>query len=152
MPQASLEHALRTLITGLSAFAAITPAPAVRPYKLSQADFKAGTSPLGVIISSQEEEHQVSLEGLGGGVSAKASVYAVAETFEAAWSLAETIRLNGTNPGTGLAGFKGTVAGLAIQMISVDKTTKGFIAYEDGGDEGYYSVARHLTVDFTESN
>jgi hypothetical protein len=35
-------------------------------------------------------------------------------------------------------------------MITVDRTTKGFQAYEDGSDEGFYYVVRHLTVDYTE--
>ncbi len=74
----------------------------------------------------------------------------MAEVFDDAWDLAEIIRTNGTSPGTGMAGFAGTVAGFWIQRISVDSTHNGFIAYEDGSDEGYYYVRHELTVDYSE--
>jgi hypothetical protein len=148
---ASVEQILTQVIAGLSAFRQLSPAPTVRPYKIPQSEFKAGTGALAVIVESPEETHQNDLDGRGGGVSAAASVEAVAEVFDDAWNLAEIIRTNGTNPGTGLAGFTGTVAGSWIQRISVDVTHKGFVAYEDGSDEGYYFVRHDLTVDFSET-
>jgi hypothetical protein len=149
---ASLEHVLHDLIAGLAAFAALAPVPVIRPYKLAETDFVKSTGARAVIIESPEEDHEVSLDGLGGGVSAQATVEAVSEVFEDAWLIAETMRLNGTSPGTGLAGYSGTVAGLTIQRITVDRTMKGFAPYEDGSDEGFYYVRFQLTVDYSEAN
>ncbi len=146
--QVSLEDALRTLIIGLPAFAALTPLPSVRPYKLAETDFKVGSGARGVIVECPDETNQESFDEVGQGVSAKASVECVAETLADAWTVAETIRLNGGSPGTGLAGFSGTIAGLVIQRISVNKTMKGFEPYYDGSDEGFYYVRREITVDY----
>lgn len=148
---ASLEAALKAIITGLPAFASLSPTPKVRPYKIPIAEFKAETGSKAVITESADEEHAVDLDARGGVVSAKAAVIAVAEEFDDAWDLAEIIRLGGASPGTGLAGYHGPIAGLFIQRISVNATKKGHVAYEDGGDEGYYFVRRELTVDYSEA-
>ena len=148
---ASLEQILTQIVTGLSSFRQISPAPTVRPYKIQQTEFRAGTGALAVIVESPEETHQNDLDGRGGGISAQASVEAVAEVFDDAWNLAEILRTNNANPGTGLAGYTGTVAGSWVQRISVDTTRKGFVPYEDGSDEGYYYVRHELTVDFSET-
>ena len=146
----SLENALRTLILSLSSVAAMSPLPTVRPYKIAQVDFKADTGATAVVVEAPENEHQVSLDGLGGGVNSKALVTAVSEEFDAAWTLAEKIRTNGTSPSTGLSGYVGSVSGVKMS-IAVDSTSKGFVPYEDGSDEGYYFVRRHLTIGYIES-
>lgn len=147
----SLEHAMYSLITGFSAFTTLTPAPTVRPYKIAETDFRPGTGARAVIIECPEQEHEVDLDGRGGAVSATVNIMAIAETFDDAWTVAEVMRTNGTNPGTGLSGFSGAVATLTIQRISVDKTKNGFAEYQDGSDEGFYYCLRELTVDYTET-
>ncbi len=151
--QVSLETALRSLIVGLPAFAALSPVPVVRPYKLAETDFLVGTGARAVIIESPEETVQEDLDDLGAAISARAIVEVVAESLDDAWNLAEIIRTNGTTPGSGLAGFKGNIAnvtGIFIQRIALNKTEKDYMPYYDGSDDGFYYVRRELTVDFTQ--
>lgn len=145
-----VETALRTLILSLDAFAALKPTPTIRPHYIPSKDFPPGTGARAVIIASHEETHQNDLEGRGGAVSAKVTVDAVSEDFDDAWLIAETMRLNGTDPGTGLAGFAGVVGDMTIQRISVDITRKSRHPYDDASDEGYFIVTRELTVEFEE--
>src|ERR1043166_5680038 len=112
---ASIEQALQTLISGLSAVNGLGTVQ-IRPYKMAQKDL--GDSDFGGVIISvrDQEDQQVDLSGRGGGVASKIGITCIASTFLAAWTLSEAVRTNGTNPGTGLAGYAGTPAG-GVQIL-----------------------------------
>ncbi|HEY2250909.1 MAG TPA: hypothetical protein VGH74_07595 [Planctomycetaceae bacterium] len=148
MPVASsIEDALRSLIGGLSAVTAI--GPAIRPYKIEQTDDPA----VGIVLIEVEEETEIEdLDGLVGLVQSKVHVTAIAETFDAAWTLSESIRTNGATPSTGLHDHTGTTLGIVIQRCSsTGRPKRGYVAYEDGSDAGFCYVVQTYSIDYQES-
>lgn len=97
-----------------------------------------------IVIDMIEETPQNTLDGGDGMVIAAVSVRCIAQTKKVARQLAEAVRVNGTDPGTGLAGFNGLTdlddereEFSAIHMRNVFDAMQ----WEDGGDEWVYEVA-----------
>lgn len=131
---ATPEDALRSFIIGLSAFAAQTPVPAVRTDRAMQKD----TLPF-VIIGFDRETPYTSFEGTGGLVNSFARIRVCASSRESTRAIAEIIRTNNANPGTGLAGYTGTpLAGVTFAAAMHDHDEFDFVFFMDESDEGYY--------------
>lgn len=141
---ATIEDALRAKITTLAAVVAIS--PTIRPEKPAQKD----TLPL-TVISVEEEDHLNDLTGKGGLVDATVDIMAVAETKTAARALSESLRVNGTEPGTGLASFEGTVSGVEIQSCTLEQSKFEFVPYAEGSDEGFYIQHNFYQVFYSEA-
>jgi hypothetical protein len=139
-----IEESLRQQLLTKSAVTALV-VDRIRPYKPSQLD----TLPF-IIIRSNREENQNSLDYRGGLVQGDISVVAAAETIEGARVLATAIRSNNTDPGTGLAGDEWTLAGVTVQASLLLFTEMDFIPFEEGGDAGYYVADAHYKIDFEE--
>jgi hypothetical protein len=139
---ATIEDAVRSRLSGLAAVTAIT--STIRPYRLQQADALPA-----VVVSVDEEQHENSLDGLGGLVSAQVRIQAVAETLAVARSLSEAIR--GTGGTTGMAGYEGTVLGVEIQASILQRKQIDFQPYNDASDEGFYYVDSIYQIQYTET-
>jgi len=68
--------------------------------------FRSNETPA-VVFEIDAERPQNSLDGRGGLVFADVNVICRAETRAKSRELAEAVRVNGTDPGTGLAGYSG---------------------------------------------
>jgi hypothetical protein len=155
---AYLEDALATLIGGLTAVQAMRPNIPIRPFKLAVSDnLNCGPA---VIIAPQGEEHENDLSGRGGAVTWTGFIRCVGEKWHDCRALAEAIRSNNTDPGTGLAGFAGTVsvplpdgssATFELEIVTYDKKEFSFIFQTDASDEGDYVIDATLTCNYQET-
>jgi hypothetical protein len=146
----TIEADLRTALLSFSAVTALVGtsySARIRPYRLQQDD--AGTSEH-IIIEVDSVEHLNTLDGLGGRVYADVTLRCIAPTLARANTLAEAVRTNNTNPGTGLAGYSGTVNGHQFDAVLMDESVN-FVLSDDGRDEGYYSVLAGYNVTIEES-
>lgn len=139
----TLGEAIRAKLLTLGAVTAIT--STIRPDELMQGDRLPA-----IIISVDEEEPQNDLDGHGGLVDATVTISAIDSNPTRARLLAEAIRINGTNPGTGLAGFSGTAGSLEIDAI-LNRKSSGFVPLGDGSEDGYFSVDSIYTVWYSET-
>lgn len=149
---ATVEDNLRTLLLAFSGVTALTgagDAARIRPDRLHQDDTIPAVGG-GVIIEVDNEVPENSLDGLGGLVYADVNIVCRARQKAIARTLAEAIRTNDTDPGTGLAGYTGTpVGGSQIDAVLEDTSTV-FIPEAEGSDEGWYDVFCSYTVSFAE--
>ena len=146
----TIEADLRTALLGMSAVTALVGtsySARIRPYRLQQDDSAASEH---IVIETDTVDHLNTLDGLGGRIYADVTLRCVAPTLARANALAEAVRTNGTNPGTGLAGYSGTVNGHQFDAVLMDESVN-FVPSDDGRDEGYYSVLAGYNVTVEES-
>jgi len=143
-----LEQALASLIGTFSAVTALC-GSRIYPDEVPQAAAK--TYPQ-MEIEIEEENYQDSetLDFLGGLVMATVRIRTISNLKSQARALAEALRTNGTDPGTGLAGYDGTVNSMLIKA-KLDHKQSGYIPEEDGSDSGRYAVDSTYSITFQES-
>lgn len=146
---AQVEELLRTLLLTFTPVTALTGtggAARIRPDRLHQSD----DPDLPAIIMQVDAETPTNrLDGLGGRRFIDVTLVCRARTKAAARTLAEAVRLNGTDPGTGLGGFKGTVSGTLLDAWLEDRTL-AFNPKREGSDEGTYDLFENYVVSFAE--
>lgn len=103
----------------------------IRPDKFHEED---GTLPA-ILIEVDNESPQNDLTGRGGLRLGDVTITCRAATRQGARALAEAIRVNGTNPGTGLAGYAGASFDAVLDGIAEAYQPKGV-----GNDKGYYDT------------
>jgi hypothetical protein len=135
----SVEADLRTYLLTLGTVTALVGtgnSARIRPDRLQQGD-----DPLqpAIIVEVDDEQHKNDLDGKGGLVYSTVTLRCRARTKAVARSLAEAIRVNGTDPGTGLAGRTGLMNGTSYGAVLEDEQTS-FTAQAEGSDEGWYDV------------
>lgn len=145
---AEIEESLRTYLLTLTALTGISgigtgDAAPIRPDRLHETD-----DDIGVIIEVDEDKLN-DLTGRGGRVMADVNLVCRARTKEVSRQIAEAIRLNGTDPGTGLAGYTGAAGSQTIDAWLEDMQT-GFVKDEDGSDQGFYDTNCSYVITFTE--
>jgi hypothetical protein len=132
----TLHAQIRALLVGLPAVASIVgaePAARIRCDYFQAGDGGPSTPAILVEIDSQAEAND--LAGVSGGVIGQFTLTCRAATLEAAAELAEAIRTNGTDPGTGLAGYSSASLDLVLES-SVDTWT----AKEDASEDGWFDT------------
>lgn len=117
----------------------------IRPDRLEESDSRPT-----IEMEIDDEDPQNSLDGLGGLVYADVSIFSSARSKEAARALAEAIRLNGTDSGTGLAGVKTTVGGVQFDAV-LESTQMDYKSLNDGSSRGNYTVNSLYIVSFMET-
>lgn len=135
----AIEADVRTLLLSLGSVTAMVGtgySARIRPDRLQQDDDETQEH---VIIEVDNEEHLNDLTGKGGRVMADITLRCRAKTKAEARSLAEAVKLNGTNPGTGMAGYSGTLDGKTVDFWLEDEQTV-YEPVDDGSDEGVYAV------------
>lgn len=137
-----IEDGLRTLLLSFDAVSAIT--TTIRPDRLNEDDELPA-----IMIELDTEEDQNDLDGLGGLVRSTIMITALANQKTVARALAEAIRVNGTNPGTGLAGYAGPAGDDdTIEGAWRESVTCGYTADEDGQDTGEYAAVSEYVVEY----
>jgi hypothetical protein len=145
-----VEADIRTLLLTLSAVTDLVgtgDAARIRPDKLDQAD---DDSLQAIIVEVDSEEPALGLDGKGGRVYADVTLRCRARQKSQARAVADAVRTNGTDPGTGLAGYNGTVNGHTLDAWLEDTQTS-FTPADDGSDEGFYDVFCSYRLTFEET-
>lgn len=146
-----IEACLRAQLLTLSAVTALVGSGAsarIRPYRLWQKDdISAGAA---LIVRVNRDEPQNDLTHRGGVVISDVSIIACAETIEQARALAEAVRANGTDPGTGMAGSEFVAAGVTVESCCLTFSEPDFVPYGDDSDEGFFVVEAHYSVIYGE--
>jgi serine/threonine protein kinase HipA of HipAB toxin-antitoxin module len=140
-----IEDNLRALLLTFGAVTALV-AQRIRPDELHQSDALPA-----IVLSVPSEEHHNDLEATGGLVAATVLITAIAETKLAARAIAEAVRTNGTNPGTGLAGYSGAAGSGSIQGAFLLKTSQHFEPEQDGSADSRWEITGEYEVWYAET-
>ncbi len=148
----SIEDSIRAQLltkTAVTAIVGTSTAARIRPYKLWQKDNIATGS--AILFRVNRETPQNDLTHTGGLVEADVSIISCAQELADARALHEAVRLNGTNPGTGLAGDEWSLLGIDVQSCCLVYADPDFQFYRDDSDEGFYLMDAHYTLLYGET-
>lgn len=140
----ALEATLRTFLKTLGTVTAIVGTgddARIRPDRLEETD----TLPA-IIIEVDSEDPENSIDGKGGLVYADVNIQCRAFEKEDARALAEAVRVNGTDPGTGMAGTSQDDFHAVLESTSAAL----FIPEDAASQNGYFVVDCLYTVSFME--
>jgi len=144
----SIEGDLRTALLTLGAVTALTGSNAttarIRPYKLDRQDDRTEEH---IIIEVDAAPRENDLTGTAGLVAASVTISCRAMTRTAANALAEAVRLNGTDPGTGLAGWGGSATAFDAWLEDSAPTT---LLWEDASEKKWNVVDMRFIVQYSE--
>ncbi len=146
----SVEADLRTLLLTLSAVTTLVGTgddARIRPDKLAQDDDDTKQA---IIVEVDDERPQTDLTGTSLRRYADVTLRCQARTKAQARAVAVAVKLNGTDPGTGLAGYSGTVSG-TVYSIYLDDEQTSMSPVEEGSDEAYYYVFSNYVVTWAEA-
>jgi hypothetical protein len=93
-----------------------------------------------LVFEIDHEGRENDLEGRGGLVDAQANIICRANTRAEARALAEAVRTNNTDPGTGLAGYAG-----AFDAV-LDDVVMAAVAKGDGSNAHWYDANMSFTL------
>ncbi len=93
-----------------------------------------------IIVELDSTDHKNDLLGQGGLEYHDINILARAPTASAASVLAEAIRVNGTDPGTGLAGFSDTPLTTLVDATLIDTTGPIVAVRDDGSTLPYFDI------------
>lgn len=135
-PLMSFHSQLVTLLKSLDAVTAIVgagDAARIRPDGFQKRDGEIGRA--AILIEVDRQEHLNDLQGRGGLVVGEVTITCRAATRAASDALAEAVRTNGTDPGTGLAGYASTLLDLVVE-----DHVKSWVPKGDGSEDGWYDT------------
>ena len=101
-----------------------------------------------IVIDIDSDTPQNTLDGLGGLRFADISLSCRARTMANSKALAEAVRLNGTTPGTGLAGYGGSGTSFDSWLQEETRATEPF---DDNSGRWWHVVIQTYTVCYTEA-
>ncbi len=131
----ALEGDIRTALLTLSAVTALVgtgAAARIRPYKLEQSDDWTAAS---IVVEVDNRDHLNDLSGTSARAMVDVNLSCRAMTRSAANALAAAVRLNGTDPGTGLHGYDG-----AAFSSWLEDDTASILHFDDGSDRDWQTV------------
>jgi len=144
----SIEDELCAALLDMSAVSALTgtgDGARIRPYRLHARDNRKEEH---IVIEVDSEDRENTLDGKGGLVLATVNVSCRAMTRSEVNTLAEAVRINGTNPGTGLAGYGGS--GTTFDSWLEDETPS-MTPWGDGSERVWHTVEQGYMVQYTET-
>lgn len=142
---ASIHDDLRAFLLTLSAVTDVVGSTKVRPDVAEQDD-----EPPYIVIQTRRIDHANSLDGLGGLAKATIEIHCVSLSAVERWEMVEDVRINDTNPGTGLAGYSGTAGTREIEAHLTD-TVSGFNPATDGSEKDVYYCVSTYIVEYAEA-
>jgi len=120
----SLESDLRSVLAGLSAVTALVGSGDAARIRWDEIDEDDDLPAICCQIDSDDQAND--LGGRAGFAAASVTILCRAETRVGSRALAEAVRLNGTDPGTGLAGYAGTEFDAVLESMATVFDTRGF--------------------------
>ncbi len=146
----ALDEDIRTALLTLASVTArcgTGSAARIRTDNLEPADKDQITSTQDAIIIQVDSETPLnSLDGKGGRRMASFVLVCRAVSRKRARALAEAVRTNNTNPGTGLAGYSSSTLDMWLEDIQMSLTEKG-----DGSKAWWYDVNLDFMATFAET-
>lgn len=143
----SLSGDIRTALLSMSAVTSIVGTgddARIRPDRLDDRDDKSAAH---IIIEVETLRPQNDLVGLGGLTYADVNISCRAVSRTAANALATAVKRNGTDPGTGLAGYgSGSTAFHAV----LDDETTDVVPWKEGSQRAWYTVDQSYVMSFAE--
>jgi hypothetical protein len=104
-----------------------------------------------LVVDVQSEESESDLSGAGGLITAIVEFRAVAATKAAAADILEAIRTNGTDPGTGLAGYTGVAVDADIRAAWFEGREFEAVDSGDGKDSALHVGKATYLIQYVES-
>lgn len=144
----NIVEAVKTKILTLSAVTAIT--SVIRPHQLDQRDLSATTPAVLINLDKEDAFTDQNIMGTTDLIRATILVSAVSTKLVTAWSLSNAIKLNGTNPGTGLKGCQVRSGSLYFDAMW-EETTWDEMPAIDGSDAVRFFVTSTYTVPYYEA-
>lgn len=142
----SLHTQLLTLLKTLPAVTAIVGTGSNARIRCEGFQLRDGASGrAAILIEVDRQMHLNDLQGRGGLVVGEITITCRAATRAESDALAEAVRSNGTNPGTGLAGY----ASAALDLV-VDDNVHSWVPKGDGSEDGWYDTLITLTPIYPE--
>lgn len=92
-----------------------------------------------IVIEVDDEDHMNDLTGKGGRRMATVNLLCRGLTRAASRTLSEAVRVNGTNPGTGLAGYGGMVLSTVLDCWLEDESL-AIVPRAEGSKRKWYDV------------
>lgn len=139
----SIEEAIRARLLTMTAVTGIT--RVIRPRVLMQNEKRPA-----IMIGVNQKNYENTLDGRCDMASASVSIFAISNKWEEADQLAEAIRTNGTDPGTGLGPCRVTTGPLQYQMMLTEQNV-GFEPFDDGSELGDHFVESVYEMMFYQS-
>lgn len=143
-----IETAVRAYLLTLSAVTAIT--TTIRPHELNQDDVPVNSTASAILIVVLKENFANTIDGKCPLVSANVLVRAINRKLSSTRTLAEAIRVNGTDPGTGMAGANVTTGSLPF-MAMLEEREVDVVRDQDGSDTGMWSTDSLFYLTFNET-
>lgn len=103
-----------------------------------------------IVFTVMNETEQTDLDGDGGLVLGQIQIAALSGMKSVARSICEAVRINGTNPGTGLAGYTGTVGTASFTKCVLNDTSMEYWQADDGTDTGLHVVKANYSLWYAE--
>ena len=144
----ALEGDIRTALLAMNAVTTLVgtgDAARIRPYKLEESDDRTKEN---IVVEVDTRDHLNNLLGQGGLVLAEVNISCRAMTRTLANGLAEAVRVNDKDPGTGLAGYGGS--GTAFHAWLEDETAS-ILRWDDGSDKDWHTVEQSYRMQYTET-
>jgi hypothetical protein len=145
----SLEGDIRTALLAMDAVTAYTGSNSttarIRTNKLAEIDDKEEEH---IVIEVDSVDDENDLDGLGGLPLATVNISCRALKRTDADALAEAVRLNGTDPGTGLAGYGGSGTEFHSWLVNRTRTT---VRWDDNSERKWQSVEMEFRVQYSET-
>jgi hypothetical protein len=147
-----IEESLRAFLLTLSAVTDLTGTGALARIRPDRLEFREviPADKAAVIIEVDSERPLNTLDGLGGRVYDDVNLKCRSTQKKVARELAEAIRTNGTDPGTGLAGYHGAAGTQTIDAVLEDMETS-FNTADDASEQGYFDVDCHYVISYPET-
>ncbi|HCS53286.1 hypothetical protein [Rubinisphaera sp.] len=141
---ATLEEAVRAMLLSLDAVTDLV-GDRIRPDILDRSD-----DPPAILVKVEDEQLHTDLDGQGGLVKAVVVIEAIATTRIESRALERAIRLNGTDPGSGLQGYAGLVGEFDIRCCTLARRKPFFLERESDEDVDWYGIASFYEIEYPE--
>lgn len=138
---------LRALLLTLNSVTALVGAGAearIRPGNLDENDDYPA-----IVVNIERQSNDQDLDSEAGLVEATVMITCLSYDVTEAWSLREKVRVNDTDPGTGVAGYRGTPITIDIDVSHVGDVHDS-APLDDGSDRYVHAVGSEYTIWFNE--
>ena len=146
----SIEEDIRTALLAMDAVAEFNGSGSgdtivIRPDYLEEDD--TSTTPH-IVLDIDRDTPQNDISGVGGLRYVEVTITCRATTKADSKSLAEAVRVNGTNPGTGLAGYGGS--GTSFDAVLMDEV-RAVESFDDNSGRWWHVAVQSYVASYTET-
>jgi hypothetical protein len=133
---ATMEELVRTALLSMDAVTALVGSGSAAKIRSDHPD-EEDAPPL--VILEVDEDHLNDLDGLARRIMCAVTITCRGRTRKESRQVSEAVRVNGTDPGTGLAGYHGTVSETVLDAWLED-VVLATVSRDDGSKRRWYDV------------